>query len=161
MEDIIIEFKISKEQAIKIAKKTIASKIALQKDNGDYLEFGTKPVLVNPGMLVTVKVNDNHYALNKKGMGGQLLDQAVFMLKEALEEAEEEKPTNASSTNSATPNNAKSNITVSPEQYLSYQEKVVELLKQFKDLLANGIITEEEFSAKKEELLNFIQGMAK
>ena len=161
MEDIIIEFHIPKEQAIKIAKKAIGKQIAIQKDDGDYFEAGVKKVPFNPGMLVTIKVNDDHYALNKKGLGNQLVDQAAFLIKEALEEAGSATQSSAPAAGASSTEVPKSKVITDPDKYLAYQERVVHLLKLYKELLSEEIINEEEFVAKKEELLNFPHGMAK
>ena len=151
----IINYNFDKKKAIALCKKAISGKFAIAKDGGDVLKVGA------PMMTATIIIKDNTIEVSGKGPGATVANTCASEIEMAVEEYQESHSTNpAPETSAPVPNQApqgKGTITV--DEYFEYSNKIIALLKQYKDLVDSGILTEEEFQTKKEDLLNFINGM--
>ena len=128
-----IRFTIDKQKALKIAKKAATSKFAMMKDNGFTFKVGS------PMMTATVEVMDGVIYVSGIGPGIPVANTVYNEIQSAIEEAQEQ-PSNGSGANTNTVS-------------IDDQKKIVALLKEYKELLDMGVITQEEFDAKKKELL--------
>jgi len=124
-----IKFSIDKKKALRVAKKTASAKFAIMKDNGDTFSVGA------PGMTATIEVGNGIIKVSGKDT---IVNTVYNDLCFAFEDIEEE----ANKANSQ------------PSHSADDELKIVEAIRQFKELLDDGIITEEEFEAKKKELLS-------
>ena len=80
----------------------------------------------------------------------------------AVQEAEENQASQPAQQAQAAPAQAPASApapSMNPDSYLEYQTKAIALLKQYKELYDNEVLTKEEFEAKKADILNFINGM--
>lgn len=137
-----IKFSIDKQKALKIAKKAATEKVAMVKDEGFIFKVGTPSV---PPMIAVVEVTDGVIYVSGKGFGATIAQTVYQLISQAIEEAQENSNSNSSASNAS----QQSSSALSAEEQL----KIVEALKGYKDLLDSGIITQEEFDAKKKELL--------
>ena len=157
-----ISFNFDKKKAITLVKKAISGKAAIVKDNGDFLKVGTPPF-----MMADITIKDNEIEVAYKGSGGLIgetcaseIEMAVQEYQESLGGAQESRAPQAAQPQ-PTQQQASQSKELSPEDYLEYQNKAIALLKQYKELYDNEILTKEEFEAKKADLLNFINGMTR
>lgn len=137
-----IKFSIDKQKALKIAKKAATLKFGMVKDEGFTFKVGTPSV---PPMIAVVEVSDGVIFISGKGFGSTIANTIFGEISNAIEEAQENSNSNSSASNAS----QQSSSALSAEEQL----KIVEALKGYKDLLDSGIITQEEFDAKKKELL--------
>ena len=155
-----INFDFDKKKAITLVKKAISGKMAIVKDNGDFLKVGTPPF-----MMADITIKDNVIEVAYKGSGGLIGETAASEIEMAVQEYQEslgggqEAAPQAAQSQAEQPQ--KQSKELSPDDYLEYQTKAIALLKQYKELYDNEILTKEEFEAKKADLLNFINGMTK
>lgn len=136
-----IPFTIDKQKALKIAKKAATEKFAMVKDEGFVFKVGTPSV---PPMIAVVEVTDGKIFISGKGFGATIAKTIFQYISDAIDDAQSQsEPSNAGATQTA-------------PQGLSIDDqlKIVEALKGYKELLDAGIITQEEFDTKKEELLS-------
>ena len=149
-----INHHLGKTQAIKLVKKAISGKFAIMKDAGDTLKVGA------PMMTATIVITDTTIDVSGGGPAGPVASTCASEIEMAVQEAEENQasqPTQQAAQPQAQPaSNAKA---LTPEEYLEYQTKAIALLKQYKELFDNEVLTKEEFEAKKADILNFINGM--
>ena len=121
-------------------------------------------------MTATITIGDNTIEISGKGPGAAIANTCATEIEMAVEEYQESLGTQGSApapaaaqvaqpvpVSAAPSQKAKGSIT--PDEYLEYQNKAIAIIKQYKELFDNNILTEEEFKAKKEDLLNFINGM--
>lgn len=152
-----IAYNFDKKRAITLVKKAISGKMAIIKDGGDTLKVGTPPF-----MMVNIKITDNEIEVSAGGAGAMLGETAaseIDMLVEEEQSKQAEQP-QAQPQQGAAPQQSQKKA-LSPEDYLQYQERAIALLKQYKDLYDAQVLTEEEFANKKQDVLNFINGMTK
>ena len=149
-----INHHLGKTQAIKLVKKAISGKFAIMKDAGDTLKVGA------PMMTATIVITDTTIDVSGGGPAGPVASTCASEIEMAVQEAEDNQagqPTQQAAQPQAQPaSNAKA---LTPEEYLEYQTKAIALLKQYKELFDNEVLTKEEFEAKKADILNFINGM--
>lgn len=153
-----ISFNFDKKKAITLVKKGISGKMAIIKDGGDTLKVGTPPF-----MMVNIKVTDDTIEIAASGAGAMLGETAaseIAMLVEEENEKQGGQPQAQAQPAAAAPQQSQKKA-LSPEDYLQYQERAIALLKQYKDLYDSQVLTEEEFASKKQDVLNFINGMTK
>lgn len=146
----VINHNLGKEAAIKLVKKAASQHFALMNDNGAIMKFGA------PMMTATVKVTDTTIEVSGKGAGSPVGNTIASDIEAALENNEQSNT--LSNQQQSAPKQASK---ISCEEYLEYQSKAISLIKQYKELFEEGILTEEEFKAKKEDILNFINGMTR
>ena len=161
--DRTINYNFDKKQAITLCKKAISGKMAIVKDGGDQLKCGTPPF-----MTFNIVIDDSTIHVFGGGAGAMLGETAASEIEMAVEEyqqshggaqaAPQAAPQAAAQAAPAQQNQSKA---LSPEDYLEYQNKAIALLKQYKELYDNEILSKEEFEAKKADVLNFINGMTK
>lgn len=152
----IINYNFDKKKAIVLCKKAISGKVAILKDDGDVLKVGA------PMMTASIVIGDNTIEISGKGPGATIANTCASEIEMAVEEYQESHSgqTPAPETFAPAPNQApQGKGTITADEYLEYQNKIIPLLKQYKELFDTGILTEEEFQRKKEDLLNFINGM--
>ena len=162
----IINHNYSKDKALTMVKKAISGKFAIIKDGGFTLKAGA------PTAPATIEVTDETVTVSGGIISKLFVDSIGNEIKMYFEEKQEEAnnnaPTNANA--GATPNanavatpNANAGTTPSVEytlqDYFAYQEKAIQIIKSYKDLLDNNIITQDEYNEKKAEILNFIKGI--
>ena len=134
-----VTFSIDKQKALKIAKKAVTAKFAIVKDDGFTFKVGA------PMMTATIEVGDGVITISGGGPGATIANTAYEEINNAFEEMQEQEQ--AAPVNSAP-------AASQPKPFsIDDQLKIVEVLKAFKELLDSGIITEEEFTRKKTELL--------
>ena len=138
-----IPFNIDKQKALKIIKKAATQKFAIVSDNGFTFKIGS------PGMTATIEVLDNMVSISASGFGTTIGNTAVSDIESALEDAGNE---SNSSTEKSTSAETESNVS---KASLDDHFKIIEILKAYKELLDSGVLTQEEFDAKKTELLNY------
>lgn len=152
----IINYNFDKKKAIALCKKAISGKFAIVKDGGDVLKVGA------PMMTATIIIKDNTIEVSGKGPGATVANTCASEIEMAVEEYQESYSgqTPASETSAPAPNqDPQGKRTITVDEYFEYSNKIITLLKQYKDLFDSGTLTEEEFQTKKEDLLNFINGM--
>ena len=128
-----IRFSISKEKAIKVAKKAASSKLAITNDDGAAFTVGA------PSMKALVEVGEGVIRIYDIGVTASTADTIYELIEKAIEEAQDHDYDLASRTV------ARINV--------DDQLKIVDAIKGFKELLDAGIISQEEFDYKKKELL--------
>ena len=154
-----ISFNFDKKKAITLVKKAISGKAAIVKDNGDFLKVGTPPF-----MMADITIKDNEIEVAYKGSGGLIGETCASEIEMAVQEYQESLGGGQEAAPQAAPQAApaqQQSKALSPDDYLEYQNKAIALLKQYKELYDNEILSKEEFEAKKADLLNFINGMTK
>ena len=150
----VVKFSFDKATAMKLARKAISNKMAILSVNDSIIKAGTPPLMV-------VKLTFSDHSVEFSG-SPMLLGTA----KSAIELEYEDYCSGGSAPAPAAQDQATHAVdpapqAIDPEKYLEYQDKVIELLKKYKDLLKDEIISQEEYDAKKAELLNFMKGMAR
>ena len=128
--------------AIKLVKKALNGKMAILGEKDGVVKAGTPPMMT---IEITVK-NGEISVKSKSPLGKPLVGTAESAIELTVDEYKE---ANAGSNNQR---NAGANSNNSLD--LDAQKKKIELLREYKQLLDDGIITDEEFASKKEELLN-------
>ena len=162
--DFIINHNYPKDKALTMVKKAISGKFAIIKDGGFTLKAGA------PTAPATIEVDDGKVTVSGGILSKMFVDgignEIKMYFEEKQEEANTNAPTNASTaqnTNAVATPNANAGATPSVEytlqDYFDYQERAIKIIKSYKDLLDNNIITENEFNEKKAEILNFIKGI--
>ena len=155
MDPVVINHNLGKKDACTLVKKCISGKMAVVKDSDGYLKLGTPPF-----MTFEVNVTDTTIEVKSKGLGDPLAQTCVTEVEMALEERNSSSsPSSAPTSSAPSSGTTKRDDLIGPDEYLEYQKKTIELLKQYKELLDNDIISQQEFNEKKEDLLNFISGM--
>ena len=134
-----IEHSIEKSKAIRLVKKAISGKFAITKDGGDTLKVGA------PMMTATIVITDKTIDISGGGAAGAVASTCASEIEIAVQEYQENQSGGSSNGGGAA---------LSMEDQL----KAVEAIKQFKELADAGIITQEEFEAKKKELLSASSG---
>ena len=177
----VINFNIDKKTAIKLTKKAISSKVPILKDDGDLLKVGTPPF-----MVCTIKFSNNSITLDGKAAAAIIASTCSSAIKMAIEEYEEEHPVSNNNNNNPsidetklenkgtpiiqnnnvedinsvkTPKKSETNIPATLTEYYDYQKQGCEILVKIKELFDKGIITEEEYNNKKEEIISFMNGV--
>lgn len=145
-----IKHNLDKKQALLLVKKAISGKIAIMKDEGDTIKIGA------PMMTATVTVTDSTFEVSGKLTAEAIAQTAATEIEMALENLNNGGDSNPGSASVPSQGQRKS---ISADEYLEYQNKTIALLKQYKDLYDAKVLTDEEFETKKEDLLNFINGM--
>ena len=162
----VINYSFDKQTAIRLVKKAISGKAAILKDNGDVLKVGA------PMMTATITISDNTITVSGSLAGAMIANTCASEIEMAVEEYQANHP-NSNSAPQPTPapqpapqSTPATNGTTSAtstehtlQEYFDYQERAIGIMKSYKDLLDNNIITQEEFDAKKSEILNFIRGI--
>lgn len=146
----IINHSLGTEKAIKLCKKALSGKMAILSTENPF-KVGTPPM-----MTALIEVTDTTISIKAKGFGEMIAETAANEIELAISDLNESNDGEQPNSNNAP---TSSSGTITAEQYLEYQQKAVELLKQFKSLLDGGVLTAEEFETKKADLLNFINGM--
>ena len=151
-----INHHLGKTQAIKLVKKAISGKFAIMKDAGDTLKVGA------PMMTATIVITDTTIDVSGGGPAGPVASTCASEIEMAVQEAEENQAGQPAQQAQAAPAQAPASAPaprMNPDSYLEYQTKAIALLKQYKELYDNEVLTKEEFEAKKADILNFINGM--
>lgn len=130
-----IEHNIEKSKAIRLVKKAISGKFAITKDGGDTLKVGA------PMMNATIVITDKTIDISGGGAAGAVASTCASEIEIAVQEYQENQSGGSSNGGGAA---------LSMEDQL----KAAEAIKQFKELADAGIITQEEFEAKKKEILS-------
>ncbi len=152
----IINYNFDKKEAIVLCKKALSGKCGILKDNGDVLKVGM------PMMPSTIIIGDNTIEVKGKLFAAQVANACACEIEMAVEEYQKSHSGQTPTLETSTPapnQSMQGKGTITADEYLEYQNKTITLLKQYKDLYDSGILTEEEFQAKKDDLLNFINGM--
>lgn len=156
----VFEHNLGKDKALKLAKRAASGKFAIMKDEGYTFKVGA------PMMTATITVTDTTITVSGGGAGGPVAQTIAGEIEMALEDANEKASASAPAAQSASaaPQQqsapASEKQAASPLEYLDYQSKSIELLKQYKELFDSGILTEEEYNTQKSDILNFLRGMA-
>ncbi len=147
-----VNFSFDKATAMKLARKAISSKMAVLSVSDSLIKAGTPPL-----MVVKLKFSDNSVEFSGSKV---LLGAAKNAVELEFDEHSGQNNASASSQQVAkNPNQFQDNQAVDPAKYLEYQEKTIQLLKQYKNLLDENVLSQEEYELKKEELLNFLKGV--
>lgn len=147
----IINYNFDKNSAIRLVKKAISGKFAILKDDGNTLKVGA------PMMTATIKIDDNTITIEGSGAGGAVASTCATEIEMAVEEYQEKNSSTTNKDPNTTTNTTVDKTTI--EEYFSYQEKGINIIRSYKHLLDENIISEEEFNEKKAEVLNFIKGI--
>ena len=144
----VIEHKYPKDKALTMVKKAISGKFAIIKDNGFTLKAGA------PTSPVTIEITDTNVTVSGGAMAKLFIDPVGSEIKLYFEENKNNAPTGGNAGGNA----GGAGGGCSTQEYFNYQEKGISILKSYKDLLDSGIISEEEFNAKKAEVMDLMRG---
>ena len=156
--EFIIKHNYPKDKALTMVKKALSGKFAIIKDGGFTLKAGA------PTAPATIEVADEKITVSGGILSKLFVDgignEIKLYFEENQEEANNNAPTNASAGTAQNTNaDATPNVEYTLKDYFDYQERGIQIIKSYKDLLDNNIITEDEFNQKKAEILNFIKGI--
>ena len=150
----VFEHSLGKDKAIKLCKKAISGKMAILSTENPF-KVGTPPL-----MTALIEVTDTTITIKSKSMGDMIGQTAANEIAMALDDLQEQNVNQNVSVPTQPQNNLTNNSkTLTHEQYLKYQHEAIALLKEYKTLVDGEIITQEDFDKKKEDILNFINGV--
>ena len=134
---------LGKKAAALLCKKAISGKVGILKDSGDVLKVGA------PLMAATIEITDTEIKISGSAAASMIAQTCASEIEIALSEQSSSAPASVPSSNAGPVQSA-----FDEKTYFETQDKIIETLRKYKELFKEEIITEEEFLAKKKELLN-------
>lgn len=161
MAEHVITFSMPLDKAKKIARKSVQGKFAVLSDSGNTMKVGTPPL-----MTALITFEEGKITIAGKGAGAVVASTCASSIKIDIEDAEEQMksepapasapakiPAPASAPKQASAPAPKPAPQVNLDQLIEAKLKLTKLLKEYKDLLDQEIITKEEFDSLKENIL--------